>query len=300
MLAQKFDSSFLDNEVLPDAESHHRIIVGDARRMSAVEDESVHLVTTSPPYWSIKDYGDSRQIGYGQSLDRYMSDLGRVWKECIRTLKPGCRMCVNVGDQYIRGRVGAPYHIVPIHARVVNRVIELSGGSVSYLGSIIWQKISTTRTSGGASVMGSFGFPRNGYVSFDFEYIAIFRKKGVTPPPPENKEDSQISLPEWRTLFNGHWRFPGIRQSGQIAAFPETLPYRLIRMFTYPGDTVLDPFLGSGTTTKVARAMRRNSVGYEIGFRTDDGRPFIEVIKEKVGYYSSPAAERDAIFSIEE
>jgi site-specific DNA-methyltransferase (adenine-specific) len=299
VLATASEDDFLDNETLPEAEAHHRIIIGDARRMREIEDESVHLVATSPPYWSIKDYGVSKQIGFGQSLDRYMSDLGKVWKECVRALKPGCRMCINVGDQYVRAKAGTPYHIVPIHARVVNRVIELSGGSVAYLGSIIWQKISTTRTSGGASVMGSFGYPRNGCVSFDFEYIAIFRKRGVAPPPPEDKEASRISLSEWRALFNGHWRFPGVRQAGQIAAFPEKLPRRLIRMFTYPGDTVLDPFLGSGTTTKVARAMRRNSVGYEIGFRTEDGRPFSEVIKEKVGYYSLPVAERDAVFSIE-
>ena len=268
--------------------------------MRQVGDETVHLVVTSPPYWSIKDYGESKQIGFGQSLDRYMSDLSKVWRECNRVLKPGCRLCINVGDQYVRAESGRPYHIVPIHARIVNRVIDSSEGSLSYLGSVIWQKISTTRTSGGASVMGSFGYPRNGYVSLDYEYIAIFRKAGDSPPPPENKERSKINISEWRALFNGHWKFPGARQVGQVAAFPDRLPSRLIRMFTYPGDTVLDPFLGSGTTMRVARNMRRNSIGYEIGFKIPGEKPFLELIKEKVGYYSLPSDARDAIFSIEE
>lgn len=282
------------------AETRHRIIIGDSRRMREIADGSVHLVVTSPPYWSIKDYGMRGQIGFGQSLDQYLSDLSRVWKESARILKPGCRLCINIGDQYVRATSGRPYHIVPLHAKMVNRAVEASEGALLYLGSIIWQKISTTRTTGGASVMGSFGFPRNGYVSLDYEYIAIFRKVGQPPPPPDNKEASRIDLDEWRMLFNGHWKFPGARQSGQIAAFPDELPRRLIRMFTYPGDTILDPFLGSGTTTKVAKLMGRNSVGYEIGFKTGDGVPFLELIRKKVGFYSVPANDRDAVFSIEE
>jgi DNA modification methylase len=289
-----------DFEEAASVQPRHRIVVGDSRRMPEVEDESVHLVLTSPPYWSIKDYGNRRQLGFGQGLAEYLADLGKVWKESVRVLKPGCRLCINVGDQYVRGESGRPYHIVPIHSRIVNRVIDLSSGKLSYLGSIIWQKISTTRTSGGASVMGSYGFPRNGYISFDYEYVAIFKKAGSAPPSPVDKENSRIGLEEWRDLFNGHWRFPGVRQLGQIGAFPEELPRRLIRMFTYPGDTVLDPFLGSGTTTKVARSMGRNSIGYEIGFRTEDERPWLDALKKKVGYDSLPINERDSIFGFEE
>ncbi len=268
--------------------------------MREVADGSVHLVLTSPPYWSIKNYGTKGQIGFGQTLDQYLTDLSKVWKECSRVLKPGCRLCINIGDQYVRAESGRPYHIVPLHAKTVNRAVEVSEGSLLYLGSIIWQKISTTRTTGGASVMGSFGFPRNGYVSLDYEYIAIFRKVGQSPPPPDDKELSRIGIDEWRLLFNGHWRFPGVRQTGQIAAFPDELPRRLIRMFTYPGDTVLDPFLGSGTTTKVAKTMGRNSIGYEIGFKTEGGVHFLEAVKEKIGFYSLPAKKRDTVFSIEE
>jgi site-specific DNA-methyltransferase (adenine-specific) len=166
-----------------------------------------------------------------------------------------------------------------------------------YLGSIIWRKIPTTRTTGGASVMGSYGYPRNGYVSYNYEYIAIFKKLGSSPPPPR-KDEEKIGLKEWRTLFNGMWAFNGSRQVDHIAVFPDELPRRLIRMFTYRGDTVLDPFLGSGTTTKVAYEKERNSVGYEIGFHmeNDDWR---EVIKRKVHFYDVPVHLRDQVFRLE-
>jgi site-specific DNA-methyltransferase (adenine-specific) len=171
---------------------------------------------------------------------------------------------------------------------------------VLYLGSIIWQKIPTTKTTGGASVMGSYGYPRNGYVSYNYEYIAIFKKRGPPQKPPQNKEKERIDLRGWRELFNGVWRFNGARQKSGIAVFPEELPKRLIRMFTYEGDTVLDPFLGSGTTTKVALDMNRNSIGYEIGFRSpltqDD---WTETVKRRVCYYDFPEDARDAIFRIE-
>ena len=138
---------------------------------------------------------------------------------------------------------------------------------ILYLGSIIWNKISNTKTSGGASVMGSYGYPRNGYVSYNYEYIAIFKKKGqTTKPSPDIKRKSVIDLAEWRDLFTGIWSFGGAKQVGGIAIFPDTLPFRLMKMFTYEGDTVLDPFLGSGTTTRVAWELGRNSIGYEIGF----------------------------------
>ena len=270
--------------------------------MGKVDDESVHLVVTSPPYWNIKDYGNPRQIGYRDSLGEYTDKLNQVWKECYRVLKPGCRMCINIGDEYLRSKGNLrPYQIIPLHSYIVNQILkEFSRKKILYLGSIIWQKIPTTRTSGGASVMGSYGYPRNGYVSYNFEYIAIFKKRGQAPKPLNKKTERRIDIGEWRELFNGVWRFNGARQVGGIAIFPEKLPQRLIRMFTYEGDTVLDPFLGSGTTSKVALQMGRNSIGYEIGFQSPTaGDDWREVIKKKIGYYAVPESKRDEIFSFD-
>ncbi|MCX6650041.1 MAG: site-specific DNA-methyltransferase [Methanomassiliicoccales archaeon] len=276
----------------------HRIFFKDSRKMNEIPDESVHLVVTSPPYWNIKDYGHDNQIGYRDSLTEYIDNLNIVWAESIRVLHPGCRLCINIGDMYLSATKMTPYQIVPIHAMIVNSIARNHSDSVVYLGSIIWQKISTTNTSGGANVMGSYGRPRNGYLSLDYEYIAIFKKVG--DPPKVSKEvveQSRINIDDWRELFSGHWKFNGISQKGHIAMFPVDLPKRLIKMFTFPGDTVLDPFLGSGTTTKAACEMGRSSIGYEIGFDTKDGEDFKELIRKKVHYYDIQPEMREAVYS---
>ncbi len=247
--------------------------------MKQIPDRSVHLVVTSPPYWNIKDYGNPRQIGYRDSISMYVQKLNRVWGECLRVLIPGCRMCINIGDEYLRANERNPYQIIPLHSYIVNNILTNFGRNrVIYLGSIIWQKIPNTRTSGGASVMGSYGYPRNGYVSYNFEFIAIFKKRGHPLSPPENKHAEKIDIIEWRDLFNGVWRFKGARQVGGIAIFPEELPSRLIRMFTDRG---------------------RDSIGYEIGFESPKiEESWIELIKRKIGYYSLPESHREETFRL--
>jgi DNA modification methylase len=275
----------------------HKIYFKDAQSMKEIADEQVHLVVTSPPYWNIKDYGNPKQIGYRDSLTNYMKKLDRVWDECIRTLVSGCRLCINIGDQYLRADGKTPYQIIPLHAYLVNSIMNNHISDVVYLGSIIWKKIPTTKTSGGASVMGSYGYPRNGYVSYNYEYIAIFKKKGIAPKPtPDMKQKSQIDLYEWRELFNGIWSFTGTRQNGHIAMFPDELPRRLMQMFTFQGDTVLDPFLGSGTTSKVAWELGRNSIGYEIGFGSPNIQDTIDIVKAKVHFDDTPLDKRRKIF----
>ncbi|MGD0450682.1 MAG: site-specific DNA-methyltransferase [Candidatus Bathyarchaeia archaeon] len=265
--------------------------------MPEIETNSIQLVVTSPPYWNIKDYGHPNQIGYRDSLDEYLTKLSNVWTECIRVLQPGCRLCINIGDQYLRASDKEPYHIVPLHAHLVNSILLEHKKNIFYLGSIIWNKISNTKTSGGASVMGSYGYPRNGYVSYNYEYIAIFKKKGLAPKPSNQiKEKASINLRQWRKLFTGIWRFNGARQIGHVAIFPDELPKRLIQMFTYENDIVLDPFLGSGTTTRVAYKLQRNSVGYEIGFKSPNIGDTVEAIKEKIYYYQTPSKKRKDVF----
>ena len=276
--------------------TRHRILLKDSKNMKEVGDEEVHLIVTSPPYWSIKDYGHPKQIGYKDSLPEYFHKLGRVWAECIRVLKPGCRLCINIGDQYLRATEETPYQIIPLRLPS-----EQHHGQTLRKNPISWkhnlEQISNTKTSGGASVMGSYGYPRNGYVSYNYEYIAIFKKKGqTTKPSPDIKRKSVIDLAEWRDLFTGIWSFGGAKQVGGIAIFPDTLPFRLMKMFTYEGDTVLDPFLGSGTTTRVAWGLGRNSIGYEIGFRSQKIEDTKEAIKEKVHFNDTPTCERNKVF----
>ncbi|HUU26893.1 MAG TPA: DNA methyltransferase [archaeon] len=252
----------------------HKIIIGDSRRMKEVPDESVHLVVTSPPYWQLKDYGSGDQIGFNDSYEDYINNLNLVWSECIRVLHPGCRLCIDIGDQFARSVYYGRYKVIPIRTEII-KFCESAGAD--YMGAIIWQKVTTTNTTGGATVMGSFPLPRNGILKLDYEFILIFKKPGKAPPVSmEIKERSKLTTEEWNRYFAGHWNFPGEKQKKHLAMFPEELPKRLIKMFTFVSDTVLDPFLGSGTTILAARNLNRNSIGYEIN------KYFLPLIEGKI------------------
>ncbi|UCG47349.1 MAG: site-specific DNA-methyltransferase [Phycisphaerales bacterium] len=255
--------------------THHKIIVGDSRRMEELADESMHLVVTSPPYWQLKDYGNGSQIGFNDSYEDYINNLNLVWNECHRVLHKGCRLCVNVGDQFARSVYYGRYKVIPIRTEII-KFCETAG--FDYMGAVIWQKVTTCNTTGGATIMGSFPCPRNGILKIDYEFILIFKKRGKSPrPSKEAKESSKMSIDEWNEYFSGHWNIPGERQDKHLAVFPEEIPRRLIRMFSFVGDTVLDPFLGSGTTSLAARKLQRNSVGYEVN------ADFLPCIKDKLG-----------------
>lgn len=239
-----------------------------------MKDESVHLIITSPPYWQLKDYGNGSQIGFNDSYEDYINNLNLVWKECYRVLHQGCRLCINIGDQFARSVYYGRYKIIPIREEII-KFCETIG--FDYMGAIIWQKVTTCNTTGGATVMGSFPYPRNGIIKLDYEFILIFKKLG--DPLKVNrdiKEKSKLTTEEWNEYFYGHWNFAGERQDKHLAMFPEELPKRLIKMFSFVGDTVLDPFLGSGTTCLAARNLNRNSVGYEIN------KDFLPAIREKI------------------
>lgn len=255
--------------------TEHNIVIGDSRQMDYLENSSVHLVITSPPYWQLKDYGTENQIGYHDSYEDYINHLNLVWKECYRVLDDGCRLCVNIGDQFARSVYYGRYKVIPIRTEII-KFCESIG--FDYMGAIIWQKKTTTNTTGGASLMGSYPYPRNGVLSIDYEFILLFKKLGKPKRPDrETKLKSAMTKEEWSEYFRGHWNFGGTRQSNHIAMFPEELPHRLIKMFSFVGDTVLDPFLGSGTTSIVAKKLQRNSVGYEINSE------FKTIIQDKLG-----------------
>ncbi len=256
------------------SKTRHTIINGDSRKMAELKDQSVHLIVTSPPYWQLKDYGTDAQIGFNDSYEEYINHLNLVWKECFRVLHDGCRLCINIGDQFARSVYYGRYKVIPIHSEII-RFCEATG--FDFMGQIIWQKSTTMNTTGGGAVMGSFPHPRNGIVKLDFEYILLFKKQGNAPKPTaEQKKDSTMTNEEWNTYFNGHWYFNGAKQDKHLAMFPEELPRRLIKMFSFPNETVLDPFMGSGTTALAAKNLNRNSVGYEIN------PDFIPIIQEKV------------------
>lgn len=257
----------------------HKIIIGDSNHMVEIKDESVHLVITSPPYWQLKDYGSKDQIGYNDSYPSYIDNLNKVWRECYRILHPGCRLCVNIGDQFARAILYGRYKVIPIRTEII-KYCESIG--FDYMGAIIWQKVTTCQTTGGATVMGSYPYPRGGIIKIDYEFIVVLKKLGKPPKSTkEAKEKSKLSNEEWNKYFNGHWNFAGERQNGHIAMFPLELPRRLIKMFSFYGDTVLDPFLGSGTTSRAALELGRNSIGYEIN------KDFLEAIKSKIGIHKS-------------
>lgn len=253
----------------------HKIIIGDSRKMEEISDKSIHLIITSPPYWQLKDYGAENQIGFNDSYENYINNLNLVWNECFRILHDGCRLCINIGDQFARSVYYGRYKIIPIRTEII-KFCETIG--FDYMGAIIWQKPTTMNTTGGATVMGSFPYPRNGIIKIDYEFILIFKKPGKPPKvSKELKEKSKLSKEEWNEYFSGHWNFNGEKQIKHLAMFPEELPKRLIKMFSFFGDTILDPFLGSGTTTLAAKNLNRNSIGYEIN------ENFLSIIKEKVG-----------------
>lgn len=254
--------------------TNHKVIFGDSRKMKQIPDKSVQLIVTSPPYWQLKDYGSEDQIGFNDSYEEYINNLNLVWKECYRVLSDGCRLCINIGDQFARSVYYGRYKVIPIRTEII-RFCEALG--MDYMGAIIWQKTTTMNTSGGGAVMGSFPFPRNGILKIDYEFILLFKKLGNAPKPtPENKKASEITKEEWNQYFSSHWHFAGVKQHGHIAMFPEELPKRLIKMFSFVGETVLDPFAGSGTTLLAAKHLERNSLGYEIN------REFEPIIREKL------------------
>jgi site-specific DNA-methyltransferase (adenine-specific) len=254
--------------------THHKIINGDSRQMTELQDNSVHLAITSPPYWQLKDYGTENQIGFHDSYESYINNLNLVWKECYRVLHNGCRLCVNIGDQFARSVYYGRYKVIPIREEII-KFCENIG--FDYMGAIIWQKVTTSNTTGGGVQMGSYPYPRNGILKLDYEFILLFKKLGDAPKPTkEQKELSKMTAEEWNTFFAGHWNFAGARQNNHIAMYPEELPRRLIKMFSFVGETVLDPFAGSGTTSLAAKNLERSSVGYEIN------PEFIPFIKEKL------------------
>ncbi len=252
----------------------HKVIIGDSRQMAEVKDGSVHLMITSPPYPMIKMWDQFFQSVGCRSFTTMHEYLAETWREVYRVLIDGGVACINIGDA--TRTVNRIFRLFPNHAKVIEICESL--GFVS-LPNILWMKPTTKPNA----FLGSGFLPPNAYVTLDCEYILIFRKGDVRSFKVKDpyRYSSHFTKKERDTWFSQIWDIPGVRQASKsierrIAAFPEEIAYRLIRMFSVIGDVVLDPFLGTGTTTKVAKSLYRNSIGYEV----DEN--LLPIIKEKI------------------
>jgi len=238
------------------------IINADCRNMSEISDSSIDLIVTSPPYWNLVDYGHSEQIGYTETLTDYYNSLLKVWSECWRVLKIGRYMVVNTGDVYVAASKEMPFHIIPLHASIIQQALSIG---FLHMGCIIWHKYASSEISGGGRIPGSYPYPYNGRILYNHEYIMVFQKPGKPERKEEEiKEKSKILLEEWKVYFDSVWHVQNHKMKDHPASFPEEIPYRLIKMYSFWGDTVLDPFGGIGTTCKAAIKLNRNCIMYEI------------------------------------
>jgi DNA modification methylase len=241
-------------------------VQGDARDLSFLKDESVHLVVTSPPYFNLKQYarGNPGQLGDIAGYEQFLGELDKVWRECARVLVPGGRVCCVVGAVNVARRNGGRHYVLPLPSDIQVRSRRLG---LDNLTPIIWLKVGNIQleASNSSRYLGKPNLP-NGIVKNDFETIVMLRKPGgYRKPTPKMEAESRISNEEYARLFTPIWSdVSGTSTPGHPAPFPTILAYRLVRMFSFVGDTVLDPFLGSGTTCRAAMLAGRNSIGVEV------------------------------------
>lgn len=270
-IAEKFLARQALLNILPRVDAtHHRVIHGDARLMSSLTaEESVHLVVTSPPYWTLKEYkgrAGVAQLGHLSNYEAFHSELSRVWKRCFDLLVPGGRLCVVVGDVCLSRRANGRHLVVPLHVDITAHCRRIG---FDYLTPILWYKIANaaTEVSGnGAAFLGK-PYEPNAIIKNDVEYILMFRKPGgYRTPTKEQRLLSLINKEDHARWFRAIWAdiSGAARSNGHPAPFPVEVPHRLINMFSFVGDTVLDPFVGTGTTIEAAIRSARSSVGYEI------------------------------------
>jgi DNA modification methylase len=242
----------------------HRLIHGDTRSLSFIADESVHLVVTSPPYWTLKRYNENpAQLGHVADYEHFLSELSKVWKEVYRVLVPGGRLVCVVGDVCLSRKEHGRHLVMPLHADITVICRRLGFDN---LNPIIWHKISnaTFEANDGTKFLGK-PYEPNAIVKNDIEFILMQRKPGgYRKPTLEQRKLSMIDKDDFATWFRQFWNITGASTKNHPAPYPYELAYRLVRMFSFWGDTVLDPFCGTGTTMLAAMKCGRSSIGVEI------------------------------------
>jgi DNA modification methylase len=244
----------------------HYLVRGDARDMRSLAPESVHLVLTSPPYWTLKTYDNADgQLGHVAAYDQFLAELSRVWQRCYDLLVPGGRLICVVGDVCLSRRQNDGRHtVVPLHASIQELCRKIGFDN---LAPIIWHKIANAvyEVSGGGGFLGK-PYEPNSVIKNDIEYILMFRKPGgYRKPTPAKRLLSVISAENYQSWFQQIWTgLTGASTRDHPAPYPVELAERLVRMFSFAGDVVVDPFSGSGTNAIAAARTGRHSVGYEI------------------------------------
>jgi modification methylase len=247
----------------------HRLHLGDSRDLTWIPDSSVHLVVTSPPYWTLKEYakGNRSQLGDIDDYENFLTQLDKVWMECVRVLIPGGRVCCVIGDVCVPRRREGKHYVMPLHSDIQVRSRRLG---LDCLTPILWHKIANGVTEAQGNGAGFYGKPYQpgSIVKNDIEFILQLRKGGkYRSVPPVQKVLSMLTKEEMQSWLRSGWEdIPGASttKTAHPAPFPIELAERLIRLFSFAGDTVLDPFLGTGSTTAAAMRSGRNSIGVEV------------------------------------
>ncbi|MDO8572034.1 MAG: site-specific DNA-methyltransferase [bacterium] len=249
----------------------HRIVIGDSRRMKSVQDNSVHLIVTSPPYFNAKEYA------FWNTLEDYLEDMRKTLVECYRVLKPGRKFCLNISDLPEKGGSGVRW--IPLGSKLLQVAFD---SGFELVDRIIWYKTPVKGFQ-----YGSLPYPPSPLICDSMEYIYVLRKPNGSKPDYSHltklqKEASRLTREEYAEYTKQIWTMRRVRfqenQGGHVAPFPEELPLRCIKLYSFVGETVLDPFGGSGTTTKMAILNKRDSVLYEIK------KEYLEHIRDKTHY----------------
>jgi len=251
----------------------HKIIIGDSMNMKEVGDKSIALIITSPPYPMIKMWDEMFEKAGVKNYDEMHNYLAKIWQECYRVLIEGGICCINIGDA--TRRINGSFKLYPNHSRIIEICEHIGFKSLPF---ILWKKATTKPNA----FLGSGFLPPNAYITQDCEFILIFRKGDLRRFEDTSiRHKSKYTKEERDKWFSQIWEVNGIRQTRdklmrRTAEYPSELVYRLIRMFSIEGDTVLDPFLGTGTTSRIAKTTRRNSIGYEID------KTLLPIIKDRL------------------
>jgi modification methylase len=245
--------------------THVLLRLGDARELEWLDDESLHLCVTSPPYWTLKEYNEHPgQLGHVKDYEAFLDELDRVWKHVYRALVPGGRLVCVVGDVCLSRKVYGRHLIMPLHADIIVRCRKIGFDN---LNPILWHKIANAafEVEGNGSKFHGKPYEPNAVIKNDLEFILMQRKPGgYRKPSDEQRKLSMIPKDDFDAWFRQIWTLTGASTREHPAPYPLELANRLVRMFSFVGDTVLDPFAGTGTTLAAAATAGRNAIGTEI------------------------------------